>query len=100
MHPDKDGVCSVITDTGSGLEADQMPHVFERFYRVDKARSRDIPGSGLGLAIVKSIVDAYGATIRIESAGKNRGTTVTVVWRGLRSRDRADCPRHIDLDGG
>ncbi|MBC7809885.1 MAG: HAMP domain-containing histidine kinase [Burkholderiales bacterium] len=75
-----DGVCSVIQDTGRGIEAEQLPHLFERFYRADKARSRDIPGSGLGLAIVKSIVDAYGGTVSIASAGSGKGTTVTVFW--------------------
>ncbi|MBN8636844.1 MAG: HAMP domain-containing histidine kinase [Anaerolineae bacterium] len=76
------GICSIISDTGRGVEPEQIPKLFERFYRVDKARSREIPGSGLGLAIVKSIIDAYGATIRIESAGKDRGTAVTVWWKG------------------
>jgi len=75
-----DGVCSVIQDTGRGIEAEQLPHLFERFYRADKARSRDIPGSGLGLAIVKSIVDAYGGTVSIASEGRGKGTTVTVFW--------------------
>ncbi len=76
------GICSVISDTGRGVEPEQIPKLFERFYRVDKARSREIPGSGLGLAIVKSIVDAYGATIRIDSAGRDKGTTITVWWKG------------------
>lgn len=79
---ENDGICSVIRDTGGGVEPEQIPLLFERFYRVDKARSREIPGSGLGLAIVKSIIEAYGGTIRIDSAGKDQGMAVTVWWKG------------------
>jgi two-component system phosphate regulon sensor histidine kinase PhoR len=54
--------------------------VFERFFRADKARSRDIPGTGLGLALVKSIVEAYGGSIAITSAGRGQGTKVSLSW--------------------
>lgn len=74
------GISSVIRDTGRGIDAEHLPHLFERFYRVDKARSRDIPGTGLGLALVKSIVEAYGGHITIESAGVDQGTTAYVFW--------------------
>ena len=73
-----DQVISQISDNGRGIPAEHLAHVFERFYRADKARSREIPGTGLGLALVKSIVDAYRGSIRIESAGSDRGTTVYV----------------------
>lgn len=75
-----DGVYSIISDSGQGVDAEHLPHLFERFYRVDKARSRDVPGTGLGLALVKSIVEAYGGTINIESSGTDQGTTVRVFW--------------------
>ncbi len=74
------GVTSVIRDTGRGIAAEHLPHLFERFYRVDKARSRETPGTGLGLALAKSIVEAYGGRITIESAGVDQGTVVNVFW--------------------
>jgi signal transduction histidine kinase len=56
-----------VADTGIGIPAGALPHIFERFFRVDKARSRDAGGAGLGLAIVKSICAAHGGQVRVES---------------------------------
>ena len=55
-----------VRDTGCGIPADALPHIFDRFYRVDEARSRQTGGSGLGLAICKSIIDAHDGTISVE----------------------------------
>ena len=52
-----------VSDTGMGIPADAIDHVFERFYRVDKARSRQTGGSGLGLAIVRETAEKFGGTV-------------------------------------
>jgi heavy metal sensor kinase len=66
-----------VADTGIGIPAGALPHVFERFFRVDEARSRGAGGAGLGLAIVKSICTAHGGRVGVESA-EGRGSRFTV----------------------
>ncbi len=71
------GLELVVSDTGEGIPATDIPRLTERFYRVDRARSRELGGTGLGLAIVKHIVQLHGGSLRIESKLRE-GTTVTV----------------------
>ncbi|MEG0442107.1 MAG: HAMP domain-containing sensor histidine kinase, partial [Oscillospiraceae bacterium] len=72
-----DDVVCTVTDTGLGIPVEAQPHVFERFYRVDKGRNKKQGGTGLGLAIVKHIVLLYGGEISLNST-PGVGTTVTV----------------------
>jgi nitrogen-specific signal transduction histidine kinase len=73
-------VVVTISDTGAGIPPEHLPHVTERFYRVDTARARAQGGTGLGLAICQSIAAAHGGEMRIESA-EGQGTRVHVLLR-------------------
>jgi two-component system phosphate regulon sensor histidine kinase PhoR len=66
-----------VSDTGQGIPAGELPRVFERFYRVDKARARQTGGTGLGLAIVRHVAEAHGGAVRVDSE-LGRGSTFTV----------------------
>ena len=73
--------CLEVTDTGVGVAPEHLPHIFDRFYRVDKARSRVSGGTGLGLAIVKGIAEQHRGKVTVSSE-PGKGSTFTV-WLKL-----------------
>ena len=77
LRREEDNAILEVSDTGMGIPEEAIDHVFERFYRVDKARSRQTGGSGLGLAIVRSIVQRNRGTITLNST-LGKGTTFVV----------------------
>jgi two-component system phosphate regulon sensor histidine kinase PhoR len=77
VGPCAGGIEFRVEDTGAGIPPQDLPHIFERFYRADKARTREQGGTGLGLSIVKHITQLHGGTIRADST-YGKGTTVVV----------------------
>jgi len=74
----RDEVELSVSDTGEGISADQLPHIFDRFHQVDRSHTRRHGGLGLGLAIVRHLVEAHGGSVHAESAGRGRGACFTV----------------------
>lgn len=79
VHPVRDQVIVCVQDTGIGIPKEHQAHIFERFYRVDKSRSKATGGTGLGLAIVKHIAAKHHARIQVDSE-TGRGTAITVTF--------------------
>jgi signal transduction histidine kinase len=75
---EKTKVAFRVSDTGVGLSPEQLAHIFERFYRVDKSRSRAFGGSGIGLTIAQSLAQAMGGEIRVDSVGLGQGSSFTL----------------------
>jgi len=88
-----DGECVrvLVSDSGPGIEPRHLPHLFERFYRVDAGRSRELGGTGLGLAIVKHLVEAMGGTVGVEST-VGAGTTFSLSLRAAPAATRGVQP--------
>ena len=68
-----------VADTGEGIGAEQLPHVFERFYRGDSARDRDHGGSGVGLTIARALAEAHGGSLSVHSPGPGEGAVFTLM---------------------
>jgi signal transduction histidine kinase len=94
LHRQEDMAVLRVSDTGTGIPPESLEHVFERFYRVDKARSRQTGGSGLGLAIVRSMVERNNGEIHLQST-VGKGTTFTVAFPCF-DISEADLPPDID----
>jgi two-component system phosphate regulon sensor histidine kinase PhoR len=69
---------SIVSDSGVGIPSQDLPRIFERFYRVDKARSRQVGGTGLGLSIVKHVVERMNGSVHVESQ-LGKGSTFTLL---------------------
>ena len=78
-----------VRDTGAGIAAEHLPRLTERFYRVDRSRSRDTGGTGLGLAIVKHVAQRHGAELRIDSV-PGKGSVFSIVFPASRVRAMAE----------
>ncbi len=78
LYDQGDTVNIQVEDNGIGISQEELPHIFERFYRTDKSRNRTTGGAGIGLAIVKSIVMAHDGKIEVESK-ENEGSCFTVM---------------------
>ena len=81
-----DNAVVMVKDTGVGIPEDSVSHVFERFYRVDKARSRKSGGSGLGLSIVRNMVERNGGKITVESV-VGKGSLFTLTFPAFDTED-------------
>jgi two-component system heavy metal sensor histidine kinase CusS len=82
VYPQRDIVKILVKDNGTGVPAEHLPRLFDRFYRVDSSRTTSVAGTGLGLAIVKSIMDLHGGSVTIQSE-PGKGTVVTFEFPSL-----------------
>ncbi|GAY78621.1 phosphate regulon sensor protein PhoR [Sporolactobacillus inulinus] len=79
LTEDKPNVVISVSDNGIGIPKEELPYIFDRFYRVEKSRAREYGGTGLGLSIVKKYVELQGGTVKVESQ-LGAGTTFTLLF--------------------
>ena len=88
IRPEDAHLRFTVEDTGTGIPAEDLPHIFERFYRVDKSRSTAGGGAGIGLAVVKRLVEQMGGAVQAESEpGRFTRISFTLPSAAARSRD-------------
>jgi PAS domain S-box-containing protein len=89
LEPTEGGIRLTVSDTGLGIEHDFLPFVFDRFRQADASASRRHGGLGLGLALVRQIAELHGGTVAVDSPGKNRGATFTLLLPAANVAPRA-----------
>ena len=89
----KKSVITTVKDTGEGIPAEHINRIFERFYRVDKSRSREMGGTGLGLAIVKHILDGHNTRAEVESE-PGKGSTFSFKLPRLKTDNNGITEHH------
>ncbi|MCM3590568.1 MULTISPECIES: sensor histidine kinase [Brevibacillus] len=89
VKKERDRIVAVVSDNGSGIAAEDLPHIFDRFYRGDRSRNRERGGAGLGLTIAKGLVEAHDGQISIRSA-EGIGTSVTMLFPAAGQRNSVD----------
>jgi two-component system, OmpR family, phosphate regulon sensor histidine kinase PhoR len=92
-EPTSEGVRLLVEDDGPGIEAKHLPRIFERFYRVDPGRSRELGGTGLGLSIVKNLVEAMSGRVSVESA-PGAGTRFSILLKRADDEPEAGSGKH------
>ncbi|NKY09605.1 sensor histidine kinase [Cellulomonas hominis] len=93
VRAERDAVAIAVHDTGDGIAAEHLSHVFDRFYRADAARDRDHGGSGIGLTVSKAFAEAHDGSLDAASPGTGQGATFTLRLPVRRSRSAAASPR-------
>lgn len=99
-HVDGDKVVLTVSDNGIGIPNEDLPHIFDRFYRVDKMRSREVGGTGLGLSIVKDTIENRGGTISAGHGANGVGTVFTVYLPLAERGRRHEKAYHFPAAGG
>src|SRR5690606_25594039 len=89
---DGDSVRLEVVDSGEGIDADSLPHLFERFWMADPSTTRRVGGLGVGLSLVQAIIESHGGSVRAESQGRDRGARLVIVLPRRARRDAHPAP--------